>query len=162
MKKIIIMMLVLMLPIVSAVGVVEYGTDLPLNTFLSLNEQQIRSGMDLTFNGTHWEEEQLDFYFEYWTVDGNFEDGFYIIRVREVASLSNELIYWCLDNYSVAQCQAGLLMLDEPYTINGYDVDPIVYQINTKVNDEVQYLLWLQDQLDNQDDVEDFVEGFEL
>jgi len=143
-------------------GVVEYGGDLPINIFLNLEADDIRDGMDLTFNGTSWEEEQLNFYYEYWTVDGNYDEGFYIVRNREYASLNNDLIYWCLDTYSVAQCQQGLLLLNESFTIDGRTIDPIVYQINTHLNDEISYLLWLQDYIENEGDIEDFVEGFEL
>jgi len=85
-----------------------------------------------------------------------------IVRVRERASLDNDLIFWCLDIYSVAQCRAGLLMLNEPFVINGWEVEPIVYQINSRLNHEVEYLLWLQDYILNEDDIEEFVEGFEI
>lgn len=118
--------------------------------------------MDVTFNGTYWGEEQLEFYYDFWTVSGNFDGGFYIVRMRERAILDNDLIYWCLDNYSVAQCQYGLLMLNEPFNIGGWYVDPVVYQIGARLDYEVEYLLWLQDYIENEGDIEEFAEGFEL
>ena len=162
MKRIIILMLLMMIPIVSAVGVVEYGGELPINTFLNLDKSAIRNAMALTFNETRWGEGQLEFYYDFWTVTGNFDDGFMIVRIRERASLDNDLIYWCLDNYTIAQCRAGLLMMNEPFDIGDWHVDPVVYQINQRIDYEVEYLLWLQDYIENEGNIEDFVEGFDL
>lgn len=41
MKKIIILMLLMMIPMVSAVGVVEYAGELPINAFLQLDEDEL-------------------------------------------------------------------------------------------------------------------------
>ena len=162
MKKTMIVLMLLMIPLVSAIGVIEYGNDIKVETFLNMiNGQRISDVMNVQWDSWYVRNGNLNINYTYTTIDGDYDDGFYIVRVVDETSLPMELIRYCLNNYNMNTCRNYLLVRDEPLYVNeNYTIYPILYQRNMNIDYQIQRILAIQEEFLDIQEANEFMEEF--
>ena len=136
--------------------------ELNVETFAEMTREEIIGNLDLQLRGFRVSSTNLIVNYDINTVQKQ-ESQYCIVRKDIRASMSFELISYCLSNYDAFTCMNALILGEEPYDVvvnnETITIEPINYQLISEVNMEIERIQEIQAQINNENLINELILG---